>query len=50
MPASEDTQYKLDIILSIFLGILTILIIWNFVKEPSINIIEENSLITPLKE
>ena len=41
MAAPECTQYKLDILLSIFLGIITNIIIWNYLSQPSIKIIEE---------
>jgi len=41
MPASECVQYKLDIVLSIFLGIITNIIIWNQLSKPSIKIIKE---------
>jgi hypothetical protein len=44
MPASECVQYKLDIVLSIFLGIITNIIIWNYISKPSIQIIEENQI------
>jgi hypothetical protein len=45
MPASECIQYKLDIVLSIFLGIITNIIIWNHISKPSIKIIEENKIV-----
>jgi hypothetical protein len=45
MPASECVQYNLDIILSIFLGIITNLILWILISQPNIKIIEENTLV-----
>ena len=45
MPASECVQYNLDIILSIFLGIITNIIIWYYLSQPSIKIIEENQTV-----
>jgi hypothetical protein len=45
MPASECVQHKFNICLSIFLGIVTLLIIWNMVSQPHIKIIEENTIV-----
>jgi hypothetical protein len=49
MPASECVQYKLDTVLSIFLGIITNIIIWNYLSQPSIKIIEENQIVNNKK-